>query len=807
MQLSIKQKVIALPVISIFGTILVLFLLTFNKQHDVDSVMMSQLDLLKEQNIAQITKDVYNYCQTSHEIIKDQLNKNLNVAEFQLQSMGKLRENNNKTTSWNAINQYTRTSVQVELPQFEIGEKWLGKNYEMTTESPLVDKVKDLVGGTCTIFQRMNSKGDMLRICTNVEKKDGSRAIGTYIPAVNPDGAANPVVSTILRGETFHGRAFVVNDWYLTVYKPVKNSSGEIIGMLYVGVKQDAVENLRQGIMDITVGKTGYVFALEGSGMNQGNYIISDGGTRDGENVLNSQDANGEFFVKNMINTALALDKRQIAFQEYYWRNVNEKTARKKIAALAYFEPWDWVIGASVYEDDFLTTQQVVHSSLNQLLYTFAGVGLVLLFAGVAISLIAGNRLTAPVIRLTRISERIAQGDLDQEIDIYQNDEIGTLANAYRTMVDNLKSSNEKIQSEIRNSQRALEQVKQVADSIKTGDLKSRASSENAQGVYLDLINSFNDAIQNILTPIEEAIGVLDLLANKDLTPRMHGDYVGDHARIKNALNTTLLNLEQGFTQVAASSIQVASASDHISMGSQNLANGAAEQAASIENMSSNLLAMADLVNKNVDTIQASNNMISTCNSNVQMGLDNMKMLSRSVKDIKDSSDKTSKIINTIDEIAFQTNLLALNAAVEAARAGESGKGFAVVAEEVRNLAMRSAEAAGSTADMIADVIKKAEDVVKMNSTVSENFDTMDDHINKLSNVLTNIVGIFEQQRGGIKELSGMVEEVNLVTQQNSASSEESATSSEELASQASELEALVTSFKLTQVNKYKKVS
>jgi hypothetical protein len=184
------------------------------------------------------------------------------------------------------VNQLTNAATSVELPKMMVGGTWLGQNRDMKATTPVVDDIKQLVGGTATIFQRMNKQGDMLRVATNVEAVDKTRAIGTFIPAVNADGSANAVVSAILRGETYRGRAFVVNAWYLTAYEPIKDSKGEIIGMLYVGIKQEAVESLRKAIMGIKVGKTGYVYVLGGKGDQQGYYIISQNGLRDGENRL-----------------------------------------------------------------------------------------------------------------------------------------------------------------------------------------------------------------------------------------------------------------------------------------------------------------------------------------------------------------------------------------------------------------------------------------------------------------------------------------------------------------------------------------
>jgi methyl-accepting chemotaxis protein len=165
---------------------------------------------------------------------------------------------------------------------------------------------------------------------------------------------------------------------------------------------------------------------------------------------------------------------------------------------------------------------------------------------------------------------------------------------------------------------------------------------------------------------------------------------------------------------------------------------------------------------------------------------------------IKKSSDDTAKIIKTIDEIAFQTNLLALNAAVEAARAGEAGKGFAVVAEEVRNLAMRSAEAAKNTADMIEGSVKNAENGVTINQEVMKNLEEINGHAKRVSEVMAEIAAASDQQSQGVGQVNTAMEQMNQLTQQNAANSEESASASEELSAQAQEMRAMVAGFKIS---------
>jgi len=436
--LRLNIKVALLGAGSVLITAVALVSLAVWQSGQYNILAQREVDALIDADLDHITQGVYNLVRTENEAVQQQIDYNLNVARHVLANAGGASLSG-ETVAWTAINQFTNIPIKIQLSGMRIGDRLLVRDTDPTVETYVVDEVTRLVGETATIFQRMNEQGDMLRVATSVKTTEGRRAIGTYIPAIQPDNAPNPVVAAILKDKTYHGRAFVVNAWYLTAYEPIKDRAGKIVGMLYVGVKQKNVEaRVRQAILQTKVGKTGYVYVLDGKGEGRGHYIISQKGERDGENIWYNKDSDGRYVIQDILSKATILQPGQLTTERYRWQNPGETAPRWKIARLAYYAPWDWVIGTSVYEDELQNYRAVLSGGRVQMTTIMGLAGLVITLLIGLFGIFIAWTIARPVRQLTRAAETIIQGNLNQVVDVHSQDEIGILAQTFNIMTDRL---------------------------------------------------------------------------------------------------------------------------------------------------------------------------------------------------------------------------------------------------------------------------------------------------------------------------------------------------------------------------------
>ncbi|MBE6910097.1 MAG: HAMP domain-containing protein [Ruminococcaceae bacterium] len=382
-----------------------------------------------------------------------------------------------------------------------------------------------------------------------------------------------------------------------------------------------------------------------------------------------------------------------------------------------------------------------IMSGLNALSMTLVWIALVAIVLVIAlIFLLVKTIIIRPVRKLDAAAQRIADGDLNTEVDYHSNDEFGTLADNFGLTANQLHS-------------------------------------------YVDYI--------------DEIAKVLGEIGRGNLAFRLTLDYAGEFAKIKTALENISESLNDTISKIDSSSQQVSAGAGHLSNGAQTLSQGAAEQAAAVEELSATITELSEQVHKNADDARKISAEVNATAEKVAQSNTRMQDLILSMTDIKDTSTEIDKVIKIIEDIAFQTNILALNAAVEAARAGEAGKGFAVVADEVRNLATKSQEAAKSTADLIKAAGEASQRGSGIADETAESLLSAAADIKAITGEVNEMSEASERQAVSIAQVSEGINQIAEVVQNNSATSEQTAASSEELSAQAALLNELVERFQL----------
>ena len=428
---KIRTKLVSITLFLVFLPLLVVALLSTKRFNDA-------LREAAEQDLEHLVRSIYSMCMAQQEMVQQKVSSDLKVARYVFQRFGPgVEVVKEERVRFSAVNQITHEVEPVEVPVWKVG------GVRLQQDTCIVDEVQLLVGGTCTIFQFI--EGDrLLRISTNVTGKDGRRAVGTFIPR------ESPVTEAILAKSRYIGRAFVVDDWYIAAYEPIVNGKGEVIGALYVGVKEQSATSLKNEIKGIKVGKTGYVYTIDSSG------TLRVHPAKEGENIMDSRDTSGFEYIRAMIEGAKRLGEEQVGTIRYPWMNpeLGETKPRQKITKYIYFRPWDWIIAAGTYEEEIY--QSLYETERFIIIVVVVSTAMVF---GLTIGL--SNVLTRPVLELTQATTRMLDGDLSQRVEIKGDDEFGILGYSFNRMAAQIQDYTTNLQRMVDERTRELQESRE----------------------------------------------------------------------------------------------------------------------------------------------------------------------------------------------------------------------------------------------------------------------------------------------------------------------------------------------------------
>jgi Methyl-accepting chemotaxis protein len=791
------QTKLQLGILSVVAmAIVVMSGVTYVQVHD-------SLEVLGRTSIESSAESTLNMMKMQEDLLNDKVKGDLSIMEETIAAAGSPRLDDMNMVSMTIVNQVSKEKENVTIPAMMFGYQSVNGNFA------LVDAVQRRVGGTATIFQLL--PGKLLRISTNVMKLDNTRAVGTYIPD------SSPVYQTIMKGETYYGIAYVVNAWYQTAYKPLKDAEGTIIGVIYVG-RKILTPAFRQAVEAASVGGQGYGFIFNKTGL----LVLHP--TLEGKTL-----ADYDFWPE--------FENVEDGLVQYRFKG-NDKQVFIK-----HFKPWGWSYGFA------LTQDEMMHGVDKKVLYWNVGVAVASILVLSLLMTLIIRRVIRPLRTLSDFTREVAKGNFNATIEYPAKDAIGDTIGAVRDMTAELKNklgfsegllNGLTVPCVVMDLDEKITFINQLELDLfdKPGKPEDYIGKAFGQFVYGDAAKktSLHKCMLDDCSLLgQETSGKTakgksyDILVDSAPLKDFDGNIIGGFTLIKDmttikqserhakAQHERLIAVAQEADTIAN---QVSSAAEELSAQVEQSTRGTevqqervSETATAMEQMNATVLEVARNASnaaENADHARERAEDGAKLVSEVIHAINQIETRSEELKgsmtQLGKQADGIGTIMQVIEDIADQTNLLALNAAIEAARAGEAGRGFAVVADEVRKLAEKTMDATKQVGQAINDIqngarrnILATEEAVtavaestELAKRTGQTMDEIRQLVEQSSDQVRNIATAAEEQSATSEEVNRATDEINIISSETSRAMQESRQAIESLAELATQLQGLI---------------
>jgi len=749
---------------------------------------------LGQATLQTVTDEAVHTLRMQNDITQEKVSADLVSLEKELARFGELTLDHTQPVTMTITNQVSGQTETATIPTLMAGDQLL------TGDFTVVDDVQATVGGTATLFQVLDGK--LLRVSTNVRKLDGGRATGTYIPS------DSPVYKAVMNGETYRGKAFVVSDWYITAYKPLRDASGAIVAVAYVG-RQILTSQLAEFLGSVNVAGKGHSVVFN----SQGNILVHQDKSLVGKNLKDFP------FGEAMLGAHEQL--------------VEYDQGGHKYGYVKRFEPWDWSLMVTLAGTDLR------HGTDRQLVkYGLASGG-----AALAVALVLAWIFTLatirPVLAAVKVARRASDGDLSARIDVRSQDEIGQLCATFNQVMDRIEAS-------MRENAGYVEMLNAVPDPIYAlddagcmtianeatlriaGKRREQVTGQRCSAVFGVPEGSFRaareataDAQRVVEVGSGQALRSMRLVRvplagggavelAKDITDMV----IKERELQKNLehIGEVNANIQEAGITLAGKLGEVAAQIEQVRSGADVQSARAAETATAMEEMNSTVLEVARNASAAAGNAAAATK---TATLGVQVVADavtsitgvqeRIKTLQQHMTTLGRQAENIGQIIGVINDIADQTNLLALNAAIEAARAGDAGRGFAVVADEVRKLAEKTMtatkeveqavgaiqggarEAIGATEQAVGEIAHSTEKANQSGERLREIQAIVDSTAGQVQSIATAA----EEQSASSEEITSAVDDMSRISSETAQGMSASAEAIDELSRLAARLKEL----------------
>lgn len=714
---SIKWQLLLICVLLVSVPVITLGVLAYNTSK---TGTFNQI----EQELKQFVKALRDETLTIIQLNKDKVASDLAIADSIVLNNGRIELDAASSTEMTIINQNTQASSNLKLSAMKLNGEPLLNNYAK------IDKVKELTGGATTIFQLIPQ--GMLRISTNVQKDDGSRAVGTYIPT------DSPVYQSIIKGEAYTGRAMVLNKWYEAAYEPIKDTKGQVVGALFVGVSEDTYQEvMKNTFAKMIIGKDGYVAIVNP----KAEMLLSHDRLKDGADMSAFKEVGtGRLLFKEWGDRMPKLAKDETIIDYYDWQNEGELSARKKVIGIIYLPEYEWGIAATAYQEEFL-------DGLNSIRNSILIISIIAILLGSLIAYLFASSITNPLLKLEEVSKIAAEGNLDVKVDsklLNKGGEIGSLSRSYFSMIEN---------------------VRDLITTLK----KSITSTANSAQQLSTSSEEVNAAIQQISSTIQQiAAGAQRVTKgaseSKDATVKTKdsAEKGSESARLVNqkmgVINKTTKDGAEKIKQLGEKSKainNIVETINNISQQTNLLALNASIEAARAGEAGRGFAVVADEVRKLAEESEKATQQISELTTGIQAeinsSVENMNKSTNEVEDGVDSVEKALESFNAIPKLVETINsrIIEMTSIAE-----QNASGSGEVSSAVQQVSA-SMQQVSSTAQML---YSEAENLKKMIA----GFRIGDESYNQssgLDSIIRNFIAWSGKVKNTIKGKGGLTED------------------------------------------------
>ncbi|MBD3380778.1 MAG: HAMP domain-containing protein [candidate division Zixibacteria bacterium] len=701
MRLRLAQKIMLMIALVVVVSITGVTIIT------IVSSSQSMTDLAKT-DLAHMAQMGVNQCQIAAEEARQK-------AELTLAMAGE------KFSNWSAGNVYQEGNRLV-----------VGQDVVLNRDHQLVDNISSQTGAIASVF--IDQGTTATRITTSLKNDRGERVLNTHI--------SDEVYNTVVRqGQDFVGRAWVVDEWYVSAYQPIRDNNNKIIGALGVALPE-ASKSLRENLLAMEVGKTGYIYAIDSKG------VLRVHPAKEGADISKYE------FIQEITHKGPQLAKGQVEWIQYGWKNaeLGDTKERDKIVVYAYFPDWDWIVAVGSYLEEFV-------APVNDLRNTLIMFGLLALVVSIGLGYFIARSIAKPMVSLAGVAEAVAVGDVSQKVEVRSQDEIGDLGRSFNNMMDYFKES------------------ARVAEKIAQNDLRVEFEPRSDQDV---MGHSFKSMIENLTRVISRLSASSEELVSA-----------------ATEIASTSEQMSRGSQSQADQISQISTAVEEMSATINESAKHAEEATQASRGASETATTGGQIVADTVQGMQSISYVVTQSSEQIGELAKSANEIGEIISVINDIADQTNLLaLNAAIEAARageQGRGFAVVADEVRKLAERTGKATGEIASMVQGIQKATDRSVTSMQSGIEEVSKGKQLADKAGESL-EGIVTMSQSV---MDMIQQIAAATEEQSVAAEQITKSIDGIASVTKETASGSEQAAVAAEQLSRQAEGLKDMISSFKI----------